>query len=163
MKYCKATTLEHPVSKKYPECLIDYNLVISNEGYAGTPVFTNNEIILNLDLVEELYSKELIRKEKNKSMDSAFCVINNDSKKVVLVEYKFNHQDFKFLRLADMVGKVAGSTEILAAHMPIHYRYYFVVQHDLINQAYRRFFYMNPKPGNEYIAISIELLKKIFF
>jgi len=163
MKYSKATTLDHPISKQYLGCLTDYNQLISDEGYSFGPVFTNNEIILNLDLVETQYSVKLNRLEKNKSMDSAFCVSNDDSKKIVLVEYKFNKADFKSLRLVDMEGKVAGSTEILSNHMPIHYHYYFVVQNDLIQEAVNRFYRMNPNPGRRYLAVSIDWIKETFF
>ena len=163
MKYCKTTTLEHPIAKQYVGCVIDYNQLIFDEGYLLEPIFKNEEIVINLDLVEKLYSEDLKRLEKKKSMDSAFCVSNAQIKKIVLVEYKFNKEDFKSLRLADMEGKVAGSVEILANHMPIYYHYYFVVQNDLLHEAINRFYRMNPNPGREYIAISIELLKELFF
>ena len=58
MKYCIATTKNHPVSIKFPSCIVDINDLIFNEGYLGSlPLFTNNEVVLNLDIVEGFLAK----------------------------------------------------------------------------------------------------------
>ena len=163
MQYSKLETQGHPIAVKYLQSQIDINVLLIQEGYAGESVFSKGEIVINMDLVEDLESKAENRLEKRKSMDSAFCIRTEKNAKIVLVEFKLNHTDFKFLRRIDMEEKVAGSTSILAPFIPIYYDYFFVVPQNLLNQAYSRFQRMNPRPGNQYKAICIESLRFQFF
>ncbi len=149
MKYCSTTTLTHNVATTYKNCIEDINSFIAKEGHSSPlPLFTNSEIILNMDKAEILVSDSLGRKEKNKSMDMAFGITdpNNSSKKqMLIVELKFNMTEFYGLRKQDLEGKVLGSTAILANEPPIYKKYIFIFKAQHLQEALNRMYRMVPK------------------
>jgi hypothetical protein len=166
MKYCRNTTLNHPLSQLHNNCLNDINSLIVNEGYQDiNPLFTNNEIVINLDHAETIVADIQGRKEKNKSMDMAFGIKNAVATKIqmLLVELKFNVKDVYSLKRTDLEGKVEGSSIILGDIPSIYKRYIFIVKPEHLQEAISRFFRMIPKIESNYIVLDIHLLKAEYF
>jgi hypothetical protein len=166
MKYCYLTTTTHPIAIKYSTCVEDLNAIITNEGYSGTiPVFTNSEVAINMDCVEALFSIEINRIERNKSMDIAFGLTNNDStkKQMLLVEFKFNMHDFYGLRRESLIEKVQGSLAILGDTPPVYKRYIIVVQTKYLQEAISRIYRMVPKIDSTYVVLDLTLLHSTYF
>ena len=165
MKYCRTTTLNHPVSVAHPNCIEDINTLIVREGCSrAVPLFTNSEIVINLDFAEELIANASGRL-LNKSMDMGFGIKNSSSTKInmLMVELKFDVKDFYHLRRKDLEEKVAGSSLILGNIPPIYKLYIFIVKSDKIQEAINRLFRMVPKIDSNYVAMDIYQLKDRFF
>jgi len=165
MKYSNIITRNHPISLLYSTCLEDINILIVRDGYTGvTPLFTNNEIIINLDISEgRVASKE--NRSPNKSMDMAFGIANSDSsiRQMLMVELRFNYVNMKNLTRLELTGKVMGSTLVLGNTIPICGDFIFIFQPNLKAQAKNRFFRMDPKIGSNYIIKDIYELKAEYF
>jgi len=165
MKYCKATTVNHPVSVAHKICLTDFNALLIVEGHISpVPPFTNNEIVLNLDCVETLLAIAANR-NKNRSMDCAFGIANDDKsvQLMVLVELKLNHQNPNHVKREQLEEKVGGSISALTNVIPIYANYIFLFRSDRKEEAKNRFFRMNPKIPNEYFVMDINELQYTFF
>lgn len=164
MKYCHKTTTTH--SKIHSSCIVDINDLIIKEGYIGiNPLFTNTEVVINLDAAEALESAAVGRKEKNKSMDMAFGISNYASTKrqMLLVELKFNVTDLYALKKTDLEEKVAGSSLILLNEPSIYQQFIFIFKTEHLQEAISRLFRMVPRIDSKYVALDINLLKANFF
>jgi hypothetical protein len=165
MKYCNNTTISHNIAVNHPACLQDINHLLIAEGYSGSgPVFTNNEIIINLDKAEEIIASQQARK-KNKSMDMAFGISNFDSSiiEILMVELKFNLNDFYFLKKNDLEGKVLGSMLVLQNNPSIHSLFIFIFTSNNLQEAKNRLARMDPKINNNYVPMDIQQLKAKYF
>jgi hypothetical protein len=164
MKYCQATTMNHQVAQKYTSCITDINALTLKEGYTGvSPLFTNAEVVINLDEAESLFSVSIGRKEKNKSMDMAFGISNSTRNQMLMVELKFNVTEFYSLKKTDLEGKVAGSSLMLSNIPSIYKRYIFIFKTEHLQEAINRLFRMVPKIDSNYIALDVHLLKETYF
>ena len=167
MKYCKTTTQSHPIAVTYIDSLVDFNALIIDEGYNGVALFKNDEVVINLDKAEALLAIAENNREKNKSMDSAFCVTKNDRKQVVMVEYKFRVENPNNLIREDLVGKVEGSLSVINKNNiydDIFYEYYFVFYSEIVDEAFSRLRRIYPEIDKQkYIAVDIHAIKIKFF
>lgn len=165
MKYCKITTINHPISLTYPNCIEDINSLFIREGYASSQKpFINNEVILNLDFVESEVAP-LANRPKNRSMDFTFGLSNNGQsiQLMVLAELKLNQQNPNQLKREHLEEKVAGSMGVLNNSIDIYANYIFIFRSDKKEEAKSRFFRMNPKIPNEYLVMDIEEFYNTFF
>lgn len=104
MKYIRTTTIRHPVSVSYGNCLEDINVLIKREGYNGVfPLFIKKEIVINMDFVEREIAHRAHRSKK-KSMDMAFGVSDKISGiiNMLMVELKLNKKSLKNLNFSDI-------------------------------------------------------------
>lgn len=160
--YCKISTEQSTITAENPDCLVDYNSLLTQEGCNINTPFSNNEVVINLDKVEANIAIQQGR-APSKSMDSAFYVMYEGKRKVVLVEYKFNNTSFYSIRKKDLEGKVLGSSNNFPPESSIYHNYYFIVHKEFYQEAYSRLFRMIPKLKSEYLITDIESLKKDFF
>lgn len=165
-KYSKNDTiiLANEIDKS--SCLKEINAFIFKEGYIETlPLFTSGEFIIDMDCVEAKICA-IESRLYNKSMDSAFTIINDSStdKKILLVEFRFNYEKMKNLDKRELFGKVSGSTNALKLFSDIiEEKYYFIFNSNLKEQARRRFRNMVPSMPDHFIATDIHELKAIYF
>lgn len=169
MKYCNNTTVNHPISQAYSNCLQNINDIILKDsqdchGYV-IPNFENNEIVINLDDVEEKLTIAQGRLEKNKSMDMAFGITNSDAtvKEMLMVELRLNFINPNNLKKDKIDDKVAGSTLALQNHYPIHEKYIFIFKTSLVAEATNRLFRMHPAVNSNYVVMDLQNLKANFF
>jgi hypothetical protein len=163
MKYSLNETIGFAESINKKEALVDLNQLIAQEGCEEImPVFINNEVVLDMDLVEKKTAKTESR-TLNKSMDSAFIITNNEDTKVLFVEFRFNYEKMRGLNRNALIEKVSGSIAVLNNNPNIHNQYYFIFKSNLKYQAIRRFRNMNPSIPNNFIATDITDLKATFF
>ncbi len=165
MKYSRVETLNLAAQINKEECLEDLNKLILREGCSDTmPVFKKNEVVLDMDCVEyELATTE--GRTFNKSMDSAFVIVNDDgtAREIILVEFRFNYQSLKNLDKDDLLDKVSGSTNALKNTFSIHQRYIFIFNSNLKQQAINWLFRKYPRLPLSYIALDINDLKSVLF
>ncbi len=164
MKYCKTTTETHPLALAHPQFVEDINTHISDEGYIGISVFTQNETVLDLDEVETIIAS-IQSRLKNQSMDMTIGLKNDDSsiKEMLLVDFKFRMGNPNNLIQVDMMGKVTGSTNILGPSIQVRNEYIFVFQTNLVEQAINRMARMIPSIHSAYKAMDILTLKATYF
>ena len=94
-------------------------------------------------------------------MDSAFLL---KSRKVVLVEYRFNYQNLKNLDSKKLTSKKFYSEQIVVKNKYLVYSdFYYVFSSNVIEQARRRFRNFNPKLPQVYKVIELKDLKSMFF
>lgn len=165
MKYCRITTENHPVSLTHIGCIEDINHLLVNEGHVGAAaLFTNGEVVLNLDCVEALIALREAR-ERSRSMDFSFGIANEDQsiRLIVLAELKLNHQNPNHVRREHLEEKVAGSILALTNAVHIYANYIFIFRSDKKEEAKSRFFRMNPRIPNEYLVMDLQELHYNFF
>jgi hypothetical protein len=165
MKYSKIETINLSVLINKKQCLKNLNELIITEGCTDVmPVFTNEEIVLDMDFVEGRTASEQ-KRIPHKSMDSAFMIIDKegDNKEILLVEFRFNYSNMKNLDKKSLFDKVAGSELALKSPTNLHNKYIFIFNTNLKNQAIRRFRNMVPSMPKNYIATDINDLKVLYF
>lgn len=165
MKYCKSTTRSHRIAVAHDRCLHDLNHLIVQEGFSGfIPLFTNAEIVINLDKAEEIIA-DAAGRQKNKSMDMAIGLAKSDStvREMLMVEFKFNLNDFYYLKKTDLEGKVAGSALILSNVPSITNLFIFIFKTNHIQEAKNRLARMIPKINSNYVAMDIHNLQATYF
>lgn len=165
MKYSKVETLALSVQIDKVGCLIDLNTLILKEGCLDTmPVFINNEVVIDMDCVE-LRIAQAERRNRNKSMDSSFVIVDCsiNANEILLVEFRFNYENMKNLDKKSLFNKVLGSRNALSPLTNIHDKYIFIFDTDLKQQAISRFRRMVPSMPNNFIATDIHFLKAAYF
>lgn len=163
MKYSLIETINFADFINKKESLVDLNQLIVKEGCIDNmPVFTNCEVVLDMDLVEKITAKTENR-ILNKSMDSSLIIEDKQNKKVLLVEFRFNYVNMKNLDKNDLYGKVNGSSSVLNNISNIHNQFFFIFNSNLKYQAIRRLRNMVPSMPSHYVATDIEGLKNVFF
>lgn len=166
MTYSKEATITFSNSIGYSECLTDLNSLISNDGCVEKmPVFNDCCKVLNMDCVENKIAK-LERRTNNKSMDSLFVARDeNGTEEIVFVEYRFNYQSMKNLKIADLRGKKKFSTKNINnfGYTNIHSKFYYIFNSNLKAQARNYFKRQYPKMPNNFKPIDIMDLKNTFF
>ena len=164
MKYCKTTTQNHPVSLAHKICLEDINTLIIEEGYSETnPLFTNNEIVINLDKAKKIIAKSKGINEE-KSVDMAFGLTHGDSStnEMLMVELKFNYvNNLKNLKMDSLKGKIRDSKNLLTELVPISNEYIFIFKTNHIEEAKNKFF--RAGFARNFIVMDISKLKEIYF
>lgn len=165
MKYCSGTTINHPIAQSHKDCINDINKLIAEEGFTcSAPVFSSNEMVLNLDLAEEIIAK-IQKRSKNKSMDMALGLKSMDStiKEMLMIEFKFNMTSFYNLKKSELEGKVQGSTLVLSNILPIHNLFIFIFKSNNVQEAKNRISRMIPALNINYIIMDIPELKSTYF
>lgn len=166
MRYCKLTTQNHKIISFCGSCLEDINTLICKEGYSGpSPLFTNSELVINMDCAEALLSNPSKKIQKNKSMDMAFGITNESSTKIqmLMVELRLNYNNPNNLNREEIEGKVNGTSLILANIPPIYKRYIFIFKTEQLQEAISRLFRMIPKIQTNYVVMDIHQLKDTYF
>lgn len=166
MKYCRITTMNHPTSLAHPSCIEDINALLLTEGDIGTgALFTNDEVVLNLDCVEAKIAFYDGDRERNKSMDFSFGIANDERsiQLMVLAELKLNSLNPNSIRREHLEEKVTASINVLTNAIDIYANYIFIFRNDKKEEARSRFFRMNPKIPNEYLVMDLEELYYNFF
>lgn len=165
MKYSEIETTKFAAQINQTACLVDLNRLVLTEGCIDTmPVFTSNEVVIDMDCVERRIARAA-RRNRNKSMDSSFVIVDssNNANEILLVEFRFNYENMKNLDKSKLHAKVIGSKNALNNIVNIHNKYIYIFNSDLKQQAIRRFRNMNPSMPTNYIATDIHNLKATFF
>jgi hypothetical protein len=166
MNYCLNTTVNHPIALAYSNCMTDINSLLTQEGFQSSGLlFSNQEIVINLDVAEAIVADLEGRRKKNKSMDMAFGINNSDSTKaqIQMVELKFNVRDFYSVRRIDLEEKVSGSCQILSELPPIVKLYIFIFRTENLHEGVSRLCRMIPKINSNYVAMDVYRLKEKYF
>ena len=157
--YASEKTRQHPVSLKFHDCVERIDDIIIREG-GDKDTFTE-EVAINLDKVE----KNLARRQKRnlqKSVDMAFCIIYGKETNVVLTEIRLNVKKKFEISRSELEAKVRHSEEILISEIKIHKKYYYIFPKEKLGKAnyqLRSLFKHEPY----HIALDIEGLKELFF
>lgn len=165
MKYCRNTTINHDISLSHNSCLQNINTLIINEGFVGTiPLFTNTEIVINLDEAERIMAIEVGR-PLNRSMDMAFGLSNENStnERILMVELRLNYHNPNNLNRTEIEEKVNGSSLLLNDIPPIYKLYIFIFKTEQLQEAISRLFRMIPRINSNYVVMDIHQLKERYF
>ncbi|MFT5647125.1 MAG: hypothetical protein ACI976_001814 [Aureispira sp.] len=122
--YCSKTTREHPLSKKYKDCLDLLDDITKNESDKKIKTPFLNEVTLNLDAVE----KATTRVKNQATMDVAFGISKNEGKsgQIILCEYRLNYKSVNKISKSGLEAKIKGSSGLLGGEVPIYKPYLFV-------------------------------------
>ena len=162
MLYSKAKTLEHPISRTHPKCVIKLNTLLKREGYRGKIKFPQEILVIDMDCVETKLSRSKKRNQRC-SMDIAFMTKQKNISQLVFVELKLNYRSIRNLRSRDLLKKLKGSISNLTITKNIYNVCYFVFNKTLVPKAKIRFSRMNPNSPKSIVAISVYELKKMYF
>ena len=166
MKYCKKITQTHPLSIDCPICLEDINILISEESNSDiSPLFINNEVVINLDKAEEIIA-DTVGRDRNKSMDLAFGIANDNEdstfNEMQMVELKLNYvNNLRNLKVDDLKEKIKDSKKILTEKVPISNNYIFIFKTNHIEEAKNKFF--RAGFARNFIVMDIHNLQAIYF
>lgn len=162
-KYCLQTTKTHSLAIAHPRCLCAVKEIICNEG--GRAKEFNDEQVVNLDGVEIELAKKERRCTNNSTMDVFLGVsLDRKSPTIALVEFKFNVKKCYQVSKSDLDKKIRGSIFILGNEVPIIKKYYIVFDTSIIVPAKAMLKRMSQeKPNNQYIAVTEQELKQIFW
>ncbi len=133
-QYCPASTQQHPLSKKHPDCIEKIHELCRKEGARKTPF--ESEVCLNIDQVEHNLAKRE-KRSKRSTMDLAFGLAHKSTKRFVPVELKLNIKSIYNLEGSELKSKIAGSIALLGHNPQLLNKYYFVFKPGLKNQAER--------------------------
>jgi len=167
MKYNENLTKNHIQSKTYPLVLTNLVDLFIKEGCNLNPSpFDNNrcKVIDGDELEAFLASEKSINKKR--SVDLIFVTKSTDNllKYVQFVEIKLRSQEkFYFLDKFSLREKVSCSSLAMGNSIPIANKYYIVFQTNLLNEAERFLFRINPRLNNDFKAIDVPGLHKLFF
>ena len=164
MKYNKKETLDHIISKTFPNCVKDYNQIILDEddNLNTIPSIFTDVLVIDLDCVEKNKAKSE-RRVQCKTMDTTFAISNKSEVQMLLVELRFNYKNLSNLDRNELLGKVQGSINLLGKSIVINDNFIFVFQSDLLQQAVNRLQRMNPRIPNNYSAMDIQQLIRVYF
>lgn len=170
MRYCETLTKNHSQAIKYPDILTEIFILLQNEGcrLKPSPFDANISLIINGDKLEELVTLASGKTvaDKNKSVDLIFGVKSHDSQieEFQFVELKLRTQrDFYYLDKFSLRNKINSSAIALGSSMPISKKYYLVFRKEILNLAERYLFRINPKLNNDFKAIDVVTLHRLFF
>lgn len=136
MKYCKATTLQHPVAKKYPVCLQELLSCIKQEGGKGT-VFCHKEICINLDEVE----KQKGRGDREATMDVTVGLSHEGkNREMLLVEFRFRYKSPRNISEANIRNKINHSRDLLGGTASKDYIFIFTSNKNEARSHFNRLF-----------------------
>ncbi|TAG54367.1 MAG: hypothetical protein EAZ27_09135 [Cytophagales bacterium] len=164
MQYSKLATLNHAVSVKNPACVTNFNDLIIKEGFEGSEiVFQNDVIVLDMDCVESK-NANAEKGDNLSSMDCTFAIeINKINVEMLMVEPRFNYKNLQNLDRKKLLDKVKGSTKALGNSEKINEKNVFIFNSYLKAQAKSRFSRMLPRIQDNYIAMDIFDLHNLYF
>lgn len=135
MKYCKRTTLSHPIHIAHPDCRCSIRDIIIAEGGCELICLFSDEDVINIDRVEKKLAQHEHRQQRP-TMDIAFGISTNGRNcKIVLVDFKYKLKSFNRISKLDLVAKVQGTIDILGNVPCIFTPYLFVVQSNLLQEG----------------------------
>ncbi len=139
MKYCKETTKQHPLSLKYPACLVQLKGCIKKEGGSGA-LFNEDDICLNLDEIEKVVSNG----NREATMDVAIGLSEEErNRQMLLVEFRFRYDKPSNIGKKEIEDKIKHSKQLLLGGVMINKNYVFVFSPKKVNEArshFRRLF-----------------------
>ena len=158
-KYCADTTNQHPISKKFKDCVEKLDTLCKEEGAKKTPF--SKEQCLNIDRVENILAQNEKRNAR-KTMDISFGLKSGNEKRVILCELRLNYKNVNNLKKSELDSKISNSRNILGHSTVIFNPSLFIFTSQIKNQAYRllRRLYSNK---NTVKAIDLNDLKKYYF
>lgn len=136
MKYCKATTLQHPLAKRYPACLQELWSCIKQEGGKGT-LFCHKEICINLDEVE----KQTGRGDREATMDVTVGLSKEGkNREMLLVEFRFRYKSPRNISEANIRDKINHSRDLLEGTVSRDYIFIFTSNKNEARSHFNRLF-----------------------
>ena len=149
MKYCQNTTVSHPLSKKYPQCLDKINSIILDETEPENRDKINQpfsyEVALKLDKVKECSENSDLKRMHSMDMVLGMKDINNILSSL-LVDFKLNCKGIRSFKNSMCNDKIRDSKLILQdSGLAIHYSYVFIFNNEYLsknearNEISRRF------------------------
>ncbi|KAA6346011.1 hypothetical protein EZS27_006436 [termite gut metagenome] len=151
-KYCEATTCEHNLAIKHPDCIESIHAVIRNEG--GKKSFFKTEKCLNLDKIETKQAQEK-KQEIKATMDCSFGISHGKQKRMILCEYRLRYKNVNNLSKTELDSKITHSKNLLGTTYVIHNCYLFVFNPEIKKQAIHRLRWLyNGSKNREVIDIN---------
>ena len=132
-KYCKETTIQHPIALKFENCVEDIGTVSIAEGAKKSPF--SHEVCINLDKVERLLAKKQ-KREAQRTMDISFGIKYGNQKRILLCEYRLNYKNVNNLKKSELDLKISNSKSLVGQDPLVHNYYLFIFNSNLKNQAY---------------------------
>lgn len=169
MKYCIKTTLEHPISKAFPNCIEEMNVLINNNVDSLLHYcldFDSKDFVINGDIVERETAVTQNNRPLNKSMDFfiGLADINSNTTQLMFVELKLNYENnLRNLKADDIINKVAHSSNLINGTISIHNNFVFIFSNHIIEQARYKLKRLFPKIPSNYIPVTIDDFKKRYF
>lgn len=151
--YSNSTTINHPLSVQFKECLIAFNDEITKEGKRCN-LYDSKWIALDLDAVEIRSAQNEKRSERRSTVDFTVGIEVENSTKMLLVECRFNYKSAKEVKESEVAAKITGSINLLGQSPAIYKTVYFLFNDKVKPEAYRKLreFKANRK---EYIAVNL--------
>lgn len=132
MKYSKEVTETHRLSCQHKDCLQLISDCFTQEGGKGN-LFCQNETCINLDKIEKKQHKN----SPQATMDITIG-IEASSKKMLLVELRFNYKNPKNIGKQEILDKIVHSKDLLS-DCAVHSEYIFIFKENVKNQARSHF------------------------
>lgn len=164
-RYCLDTTRNHPINKRFPQCVELLNDLLYKEGYEDQDMFDGSTVVINLDTVEALLAIEEDNRNRERSMDFFMGLVNtaNNNSFIVLVELKLNVKNPNNLQRENLQEKVNHSISITSSDIPLYHNFIFIFQQKIKEQARSRLFRMNPQVPITYIVMDLNEFLTQFF
>ncbi|MCD8178243.1 MAG: hypothetical protein LUE98_12810 [Tannerellaceae bacterium] len=160
MKYCKRTTLTHPLSVQYPKEVELINQIFLTEGFKSYSF--EEEVALNLDKIEIKKSKGLSRKA---TVDLAIGISRvQRNAQILLVELKFEVKRPGNISKKEIEEKIKHSIELLTHVVPVSEKKVLLFNDNIIQQArsaITRLYHNSPKMAIE--VKTVEDFKQTYF
>lgn len=132
MKYSKEVTETHRLGCLHKDCLQLISSCFKDEGGKGI-LFCQNETCINLDKIEKKQHKS----SPQATMDITIG-IEDSSKKMLLVELRFNYKNPKNIGKQEILNKIDHSKALLSG-CAVHPEYIFIFKENFKNQARSHF------------------------
>lgn len=136
MKYCKETTLLHPLATRFPHCLQELFSCIKQEGGKGI-LFCHKEICINLDEVE----KNMAYSDRKATMDITVGLSREGkNREMLLVEFRFRYKSPRNISEGNIRDKISHSKELLGGAVSKDYIFIFSSHKNEARSYFNRLF-----------------------
>lgn len=136
MKYCKETTLLHPLAARFPNCLQELLHCIRQEGGKGN-LFCHQEICINLDEVE----RKTACADRKATMDVTIGLSREGkNREMLLVEFRFRYKSPRNISEKNIRDKISHSKELLGGTVSKDYIFIFSAHKNEARSYFNRLF-----------------------
>ncbi|MCC5918814.1 MAG: hypothetical protein JJU02_15955 [Cryomorphaceae bacterium] len=138
MRYCRATTCEHPFSRSHESCIEVISAVLRTEGCKQQCRKISSEAVcLNVDKVEEsLASRE--QRSKNSTVDFVFGIREKNRQQIVLCELKCNQKEPENFNKSNIDQKVRQTQALIGRDVSLYEKPIVVFKSKILQQMQNR-------------------------
>lgn len=160
MKYCRDTTNNHPICRRYPKTLYSLNKLLRKDGAKKDWFGTEN--VVNLDELE-IITKRGGRGDENRTMD--FCMgvsVNQKSSQMLMTEIRLNYKKPENIGKKELMDKISYSKTLLTQDIPIAKEKVFLFNDNCISQAKRHIYSLFNNNPNVIVCTTKEFKERFF-